>query len=124
MSMVEVDLDKYQYRYDRFVVIKDFYRLGSAVMGFDETQDEPFRLALAKCLNLAEPPLQVIRLSGPHCLDMYSEYKPYTVFDDYKDLVQICLSGKCPGKANILIPDSPYKEEQRQIKLAMGLKVD
>jgi hypothetical protein len=115
MSEIKVDLDKYQDEHDRYVIIKDFYKIGSAVMGFDKESDLEFRTVLSKCLLLHEAPLQVVRVGGPHCLDMYGEYGPYTVYDDYKDLIQICVSGNCPGEVNPLIPDSPYKEEQRKV---------
>ena len=98
MSVINVDLDKYQKKYDLFIVIKDFYKIGSAVMGYDMEHEQKYRELLLKCSLLAKSPLQVVRVGGPMALYGYGEYGPYTVYDSEFDLINICLSGECPGK--------------------------
>lgn len=83
--------------YDRFIVIKDFYKIGSAVMYFNKENDEEFRSLLSRCLMLAKSPLQVVRLGGPNCLDIYAEYAPYTVIAEEQEMLNICITGNCPG---------------------------
>lgn len=102
-EMNSLDLQEYQKDHDRFVVIKDFYKMGSAVLGYNADTDVEFRLQLSKCLYLAKPPLQVVRLGGPNCLEVYSEYKPYFLLDNEYEGIHICQSGVCPGEPNPLI---------------------
>ena len=76
-----------------YIVIKDFRKHGSLTKGYTEEEEEHFREILSRCLGIAKSPLQVIRLGGPMCLDVYGEYAPYTFVDD-QDLLDACLSGK------------------------------
>lgn len=104
------DISKFQ----SFIVIKDFWKVGSACMGFAEDEDVLFRATLSKCLLIAKSPLQVVRLNGPsaECLEVYAEYAPYTFFDDPQALLDICISGECPGEINPLIVKCPWLKEQ------------
>ena len=115
---IKVDLKEYQKDRDRYIVIKDFYKIGSAVMGFNAEEDIRFRHLLCRCLLLGKrKDLQVVRMGGPECLYMYGEYGPYFVFDNDQDLIDICLIGDCPGYVNDLIPESPYvKSKEDRIK--------
>ena len=108
MSEIKVDLRQYQKERTLFVVVKDFYKVGSAVMGFNRKDEVAFRYLLSRCDCLAKSPLQVVRISGPMALDGWGEYGPYTVYDNDLDLINICVSGDCPGIPNPFIEDSPY----------------
>ena len=55
--------------------------------------EEEFRLLLGKCLGIAQPPLQVVRIGGPKCLDVYGEYAPYTYANTEQEILDICISG-------------------------------
>ena len=101
------NLEEFQSKYKYFIVIKDRNKLGSAVLGYDEENEENFRLQLSKCLNLAMSPIQVVRLGGPNCLFVFSEYKPYFLVEEL-EAIQICLKGDCPGEPNpFLLPGEP-----------------
>ena len=108
MSVINVDIKEYEDKYTDFIVIKDFYKMGSAVMGFTFEQDVEFRSVLSRCLMIAQSPLQVVRLSGRKSLTTWGEYSPYTVYDNVQDLLDISISGNCPGTINPYIKDSPY----------------
>lgn len=75
-----------------WIVIKDFRKHGSVCKGYTSEEDEHFREILARCLGIAKPPLQVVRLGGPDCLDGYGEYAPYSFVED-QDLLNVCLTG-------------------------------
>lgn len=96
--------------FQRFIVIKDFWKIGSACMGFGPDEGELFRATLSKCSLIAKEPLQVVRLGGPsaRCLETYGEYGPYTFYDNPQDLLDICITGNCPGEVNPFAKDSPY----------------
>ena len=98
-----------------FIVIKDFWKIGSACMGFSEDEDELFRATLSKCLLIAKDPLQVIRVGGPNaeCLEIYAEYKPYTFYDNPQDMLDICITGNCPGRINPYADESPYLKDKK-----------
>lgn len=100
MELMSAEAKKLQERCDRFIVIKDRNKLGSAVMGFDKEHDQEFRELLSRCDLIAQSPLQVVRLGGKHCLYVFSEYSPYTVINDRQDLLNIAISGNCPGREN------------------------
>lgn len=112
MSEVKVDLEEYQKERTLFVVIKDYYKIGSAVIGFNRRDEVAFRYLLSRCDCLARSPLQVVRISGPMALFGYGEYGPYTVYDEDIDLINICVTGNCPGEVNPFIKDSPYLKEE------------
>lgn len=97
---------------DRFVVVKDFWKIGSAVMAFNEERDEQFRFLLGRCLLIAKPPLQVIRIDGERGLEIYAEYKPYTLITKEQDLLDICISGNAPGKDNPIVVARPWLRDE------------
>lgn len=57
-----------------FIIVKDFYKYGSACMCFKPDDQNSFRYLLTQCLLLAKWPIQVVRLGGPKALDSYGEY--------------------------------------------------
>lgn len=81
-----------------YVVIKDFNKDGSAVMGFSLTKEEDLRCRhlLCRCLLIAKPPLQVVKLGGPDALNVYGEYAPYWFAEKEQDLLDICITGQMP----------------------------
>lgn len=105
MSRIEMNYKEYQAKYTNFIVIKDFYKIGSAVMGYSQERDEEFRNILSRCLLISKSPLQVVRLGGNKALETYGEYAPYVIFDDSQDLLDICISGNCPGERNPFIKE-------------------
>lgn len=108
MSKRLVDLKEYQKDKQFYIVIKDFYKIGSAVKGFNNDTSQEFRILLAKCRYIAKSPIQVVHIGGPEALFGYGEYGPYTVYENDNDLLQICVTGKCPGIVNPLFEESPY----------------
>lgn len=81
-----------------YIVVKDFNKMGSVVMGFntDEESDLRCRHLLSRCLLTAKPPIQVVKLGGPNALDVYAEYAPYSFTDNEQVLLGICLTGQMP----------------------------
>lgn len=97
MAKIEVDIKKYQEEHDRYIVIKDFNKIGSAVMGYTKETSTKFRNLLSRCDWIAKSPIQVVLVAGPNALNIYYEYAPFFVYDDEQDLIDICLTGNCPG---------------------------
>lgn len=81
-----------------YVLIKDFNKMGSAVMGFgiDKESDLRCRHLLCRCLLIAKSPIQVVKLGGPNVLDVYAEYAPYWFTENEQDLLDICITGQMP----------------------------
>ena len=81
-----------------YVLIKDFNKMGSAVMGFDIDKESDLRCRhlLCRCLLIAKSPIQVVKLGGPNVLDVYAEYAPYWFTENEQDLLDICITGKMP----------------------------
>lgn len=95
-----------------FIIVKDFYKYGSACMCFKPDDQNSFRYLLTQCLLLAKWPIQVVRLGGPKALDSYGEYAPYTFYTDSQDLLNICMSGEAPG---VYLPGmEELKERERE----------
>lgn len=81
-----------------FIIVKDFYKYGSACMCFKPDNENAFRYLLTQCLLLAKWPIQVVRLGGgENALEIYGEYAPYTFYTDPQDLLNIYMSGEAPG---------------------------
>lgn len=97
MEMISDEVRELQSRCDRFIVLKDFKKLGSVVMGFNDETDTQYRCILSKCDMAARGDVQVVALSGPSCLEAYSEYAPYTILTSECAAIRICMSGNCPG---------------------------
>ena len=81
-----------------YIVVKDFDKIGSVVMGFntDAESDLRCRHLLSRCLLIAKSPIQVVKLGGPNALDIYAEYAPYLFTDNEQVLLDICLTGQMP----------------------------
>lgn len=97
MEIISNEVRDLQARCDRFIVLKDFKKLGSLVMGFNQDTDLQYRSTLAKCDMAARGDVQVVALGGPNCLEVYAEYAPYTILTSELEAVKICMSGNCPG---------------------------
>lgn len=97
MELISDEVRKLEADCDRFIVLKDFKKLGSLVMGFNEETDLQYRSILSKCDMAAKGDVQVVALGGPKCLEVYSEYAPYTILTSEYEAVKICMSGNCPG---------------------------
>lgn len=85
---------------DRFVVIKDFYKIGSVVYACTEEEHLDFVEMANRLRLLAKSPIQVVILGGKTALDVYGEYKPYIFEKDKQKLVDMVSSGNIPGKVN------------------------
>lgn len=111
-------------KFHNFIVIKDFWKIGSICMGFADNEDLKFRETLSRCSLIAKTPLQVVRLGGgsAKCLEIYSEYSPYTFTDNPQDLLDVCLTGQCPGKPHPLLIKNPKRvaelEEEYDSKIS------
>lgn len=81
-----------------YIVVHDFNKVGSACMKFEPDDKKRFKRILATCLNLAKPPIQVVRLGGPDVLNVYCEYSPYTFVTEEQELINMCLYGNVPGE--------------------------
>lgn len=95
---------------DRFIVVKDFYKIGSIVLKYDKSQHRRF-VGDSNTLRACESsPIQVVILGGKDALDMYSEYKPYTEYslDQIDDVINMVIARNVPGEINPFIKDSPY----------------
>ena len=95
---------------DRFIVVKDFYKLGSLVLKYDKTQQRLFvgdSNALRECES---SPIQVVILGWAGTLEMYSEYAPYTEYsiDRIDEVIDMVLRKDVPGEINRFIPENPY----------------
>ena len=98
MEMISDEVKALEESCDKFIVLKDFKKLGSLVMGFKEEDDTQYRSTLAKCDMAARGDVQVVALGGPKCLEVYAEYAPYTILTSELEAVKICMSGNCPGE--------------------------
>ena len=107
-------MDRDRTKCKHFIVVKDFWKIGCACMGFFDDEDILFRSTLSKCLLIAKPPLQVIRLDGHDnsVLDVYGEYKPYNHCNDVQELLDICISGNAPGMDNPLVLKNPALRDE------------
>ncbi len=85
---------------DRFVVIKDFNKIGSVVYACTKEDRLKF-IGIANTLrDISKSPIQVVTLLGKDALDVYSEYKPYTFETDEEELIKMVISGEVPGTPN------------------------
>lgn len=103
MELISKEVLELEKRCDRYIIIKDRDKQGSAVIGFNESQDLEFRETLAKCEIMAQLPLQVIRLGGKRCLEIYGEYAPYTIVNSVQEILDIVRTGNCPGRPHPLL---------------------
>lgn len=93
-----MNIEDYQKQHNLYIVIKDFYKRGSAVIGFTKEQVSLFEEYYLRCTLNAKSPIQVIFLSGKTALTCYGEYSPYTIYEDPMDLVQMCITGETIGE--------------------------
>lgn len=77
LSELQPEMLALQKEYNKFCVIKEFEQEGSVVF--------PLTMATERyaqeCLRFTRKGLQVTTLGGPECLQVYSEYAPYTIVD-------------------------------------------
>lgn len=104
---------------NRFIVVKDFYKLGSIVLSYDKKHHRQFVGDSNTLRAIALSPIQVVVMGGEKALEMYSEYAPYTFvdIDDVQDVIDMVLDNNVPGKINPFIKDSPYLTEEQRSKL-------
>ena len=98
---------------DRFIVVKDFYKLGSIVLKYDKTQQRLFVGDSNTLRECESSPIQVVILGGAGALEMYSEYAPYTEYsiDQIDEVIDMVLRKDIPGEINVFIPEDPYLKE-------------
>lgn len=101
-SRFQPELRKFQDENTDFCVIKDFYKIGSVVFGWNRDKNPEVKSHALRCALFAKPGIQVVRLGGPDCLYMYSEYAPYTIVEDGMEAFMMCKTGNVPGE------DNPY----------------
>lgn len=90
------DVPTYEKDHAMFLVVKDFYKFGSAVCGFKEGEDKDWQDCQLRCSLRQSNPLQVVSLFGPEPLSMYNEYSPYFLCTP-EELLQIVVTRDCPG---------------------------
>lgn len=93
-----MSIEEYQKQNTLYIVIKDFYKIGSAVVGFTQQQLSLFEEYYLRCTLNAKSPVQVVFLAGKTALTCYGEYEPYTIYEDPMDLVQMCITGETIGE--------------------------
>jgi len=100
-----VNVETYEREHDLFLVVKDFYKMGSGVCGFKKSEDVIWRDYQLRCSLRQGNPIQVVCLFGPNPLTVYSEYSPYYLCTP-EELLEAVISRNAPGK---LFPEPMLK---------------
>ena len=97
--------------YNRFIIIKDFNKIGSCVLQYTPEEHILFMRDANRLRSLAKSPIQVVLIGGPNALEIYGEYAPYTFYtrNDLDKIQEMILTQNVPGRWNPFIP-----EEQRE----------
>lgn len=90
------DVSTYEKEHDMFLVVKDFYKMGSAVCGFKREDSVAWRDCHLRCALRQGNPIQVVSLFGPTPLSTYCEYSPYYLCTP-DELLDIVITKDCPG---------------------------
>ena len=95
---------------DRFIVVRDFYKIGSLLLEYNEDEHRRF-VGDANTLRACESGnVEVVVMGGKGAPEVYSEYKPYTIVstDKIDDVIKMVIDRDIPLPINVYMRDNPY----------------
>lgn len=97
------DVSVYQTGNCTYIVLKDFYKRGSAICAFTKEQLIEAQTLATRCALLASGNTQSVVLFGENAPTIYAEYFPYWKCSE-REMINIARTGDCPGEPLVSSP--------------------
>jgi len=101
---------------NRFIVVRDFWKLWSYILEYTENEHRMFVGDSNTLRACAWGDTQVVVMGGPDAKNTYSEYKPYTVLPHYDEnfnkIKKMVIDGKIYLPINRWMKGNPYVENK------------
>lgn len=91
------DVSSYEKKYPMHIVVKDFFKMGSALRSYTKDEADAYSKTMLRCGLNTKGNTQVVALHGDAALSVYAEYAPYYVCDTDAELLECVLTGDVPG---------------------------
>ncbi len=97
------DVSAFQSGNSSYIVLKDFYKRGSAICAFTKEQVIEAQTLATRCALLASGNIQSVVLFGENAPTVYAEYFPYWECTE-REMINIARTGDCPGESLVSAP--------------------